>query len=65
MHKLAPLGVSLTDFTEGGIMVTNWDESSLVVEVIEKQDQELISFYVKANIHKQRVLAFELGEIVC
>ena len=36
VHRLACLGVRLIDFTEGGIVVTNGAESSLVSEVKEK-----------------------------
>ncbi|KAH0710411.1 hypothetical protein KY284_011838 [Solanum tuberosum] len=51
----------LMDSTERGIVVTNGAESSLVSEVKEKQDQDLILLDLKANFHKQRVLAFEQG----
>ncbi|WMV37549.1 hypothetical protein MTR67_030934 [Solanum verrucosum] len=39
----------------------NGAESSLVSEVKEKQDQEPIFLELKANVHKQKVLAFEQG----
>ena len=42
-------------------MVKNGDESSLVSGVKEKQDQDPILLDLKANVHKQRVLAFEKG----
>ena len=42
VHKLARLGFRLMDSTKGGIVVTNGVESSLVLEVKEKQEQNLI-----------------------
>ena len=39
--------------------MTNGDESSLLLEVKEKQDQDPILFYLKENVHKQKVLSFE------
>ena len=39
----------------------NGDESSLVSEVKEKQDQYLIFLELKANVQKQRILSFEQG----
>ena len=53
--------IRLMDSTEGGIVVTNKAESSLVLEVKEKQDQDLILLDLKQNVHKQRVLAIEQG----
>ena len=49
------------DFREGGIVVTNEVESSLESEV-KKKDQDPLLFDYKANVHKQKVLAFEQGE---
>ena len=37
----------------------NGDESSLVSEVKEKQDQDLMLLELKSNVQKQRVLSFE------
>ncbi|KAH0712366.1 hypothetical protein KY289_008325 [Solanum tuberosum] len=39
----------------------NGDESSLVLEVKEKQDQDPMLLELKANVHKQKVMAFEKG----
>ena len=64
VHKLARQGVRLMDSTEGVIVVTNGAESSLVLEVKEKQDQDSILLDLKANVPKQRVLGFEKGEMV-
>ncbi|WMV46551.1 hypothetical protein MTR67_039936 [Solanum verrucosum] len=61
VHRLARLGVRLMDFTEGGAVVMYGDESSLVSKVIEKQDQDPILLELKANVHKQKVMAFEQG----
>ncbi|KAH0694961.1 hypothetical protein KY285_022058 [Solanum tuberosum] len=61
VHRLACLGVRFTDFAEGGITVTSRAESSLMSEVKEKQDQDPILLELKANVQKQRVLAFEQG----
>ena len=59
MHKLSCLVVRLIDSTEGGIVVTNGAESSLVSEVKEKQNQVPIFLDLKTNVHNQRVLTFE------
>ncbi|KAH0656975.1 hypothetical protein KY285_031857 [Solanum tuberosum] len=59
VHRLARLGVRLMDSIEGGIVVTNGVESSLVSEVKGKQDQDPILLELKANVRKQKVLAFE------
>ena len=65
VHRLARLGVKLKDSKEERIIVTNGDESSLVSEVKEKQDQDPILLELKENVHKQRVLAFEQGGMMC
>ena len=49
------------DSTEGGVVVMNGAESSLVSEVKEKQDQDPILLELKAFVHKQKVMAFEQG----
>ncbi|WMV51099.1 hypothetical protein MTR67_044484 [Solanum verrucosum] len=49
------------DSTEGGIVVMNGTESSLVSEVKGKHDQDPILLELKANVHKQKALAFEQG----
>ena len=61
VHRLACLGVRFTDSAEGGIAVTSKAESPLMSEVKEKQDQDPILLELKANVQKQRVLAFEQG----
>ncbi|KAH0679995.1 hypothetical protein KY290_022105 [Solanum tuberosum] len=52
VHRLACLRVRLKDSTEGGIVVTNGAESSLVSEVKEKKDQDPILLDLKANVQK-------------
>ena len=47
------------DSMEEGVMVMNEVESSLVLEVKDKQDQDLILLDLKAIVQKQKVLAFE------
>ena len=42
VHRLAYLGVRLTDSTEGGIIVTNGVESSSISKVKKKQNQDPI-----------------------
>ena len=49
------------DSTEGGILEANGAESSLVLEVKEKKDQDPIFIDLKVNVHKKRVLNFEEG----
>ncbi|KAH0777818.1 hypothetical protein KY290_009229 [Solanum tuberosum] len=54
VHRLAGLGVRLMDSIEGGVVVMNGAESSLVSEVKEKTDQDPILHELKANVHKQK-----------
>ena len=61
VRRIALFEVRLVDSTEWGMVVTNAAESSLVLEVKEKKDQDSILFYLKASVHSQRVLAFEQG----
>ena len=61
MHRLARLGVQLIDSSEGGAIVKNGAESSMVVEVKEKQDQDPILLQLKDNVHKQKVMVFTKG----
>ena len=60
VKRFACLG-RLMAFTEGGLVVTNKVESSLVSKVKEKQDQGLILLDLKKNVHNQRVLVIEQG----
>ncbi|XP_015170747.1 uncharacterized protein [Solanum tuberosum] len=52
MHRLACLGVHLVDSGEDGVVVMNGVESSLVLEVKEKQEKDPILLELKANVHK-------------
>ncbi|KAH0776482.1 hypothetical protein KY290_007893 [Solanum tuberosum] len=61
VHRLERLGVRLMDSTEGGVVVMNETESSLVSEVKGKQDQDPLLLELKASVHKQRLMAFEQG----
>ena len=49
------------DSIEGEIVAMNGAESSLVSEVKEKQNQDPILLELKANVHKQKIVAFEQG----
>ncbi|KAH0683010.1 hypothetical protein KY289_020762 [Solanum tuberosum] len=59
--QLSRLRVRLMDSIEGAIVMMNGAESSLLSEVKEKQDQDLILLELKANVHKQKVMSFEQG----
>uniref|UniRef100_M1DE23 Gag-pol protein n=1 Tax=Solanum tuberosum TaxID=4113 RepID=M1DE23_SOLTU len=52
---------SVSTFDEGGVVVINEVESSLVSKVKEKQDQDPLLLELKASVHKQKVMAFEQG----
>jgi len=57
---LASLGVHLADSREGGVIVKNRAESSLVVEVKEKQYNNPFLVQLKEGIHKHKTMAFYL-----
>lgn len=61
MHRLARLGVQLEENNEGGVNVQNGSASSLVSEVKEKQDQDLVLLQLKEAVHKQKVMVFSKG----
>ncbi|XP_070057562.1 uncharacterized protein [Nicotiana tomentosiformis] len=61
VHRLASLGVRLTDSSEGGVIVQNRAESSLVVEVKYKQYNDPLLVQLKEGIHKHKTMAFSLG----
>ncbi|XP_070046801.1 uncharacterized protein [Nicotiana tomentosiformis] len=61
VHRLASLGVRLTDSSEGRDIVQNRAESSLVVEVKEKQYDDPLLVQLKEGIHKHKTMAFSLG----
>ena len=51
VHRLARLGVRLMSISDGGVTVQNGAESSLVVEVKEKQDSDPILLELKGAVH--------------
>ena len=61
VHRLARLGVRLMGISDGGVTVQNGAESSLVVEVKEKQDNDPILLELKGAVHNQRVEVFSQG----
>ncbi|WMV07840.1 hypothetical protein MTR67_001225 [Solanum verrucosum] len=61
VHKLARLGVHLMIISDGGVMIQNGAESSLVVEVKEMQDSDPILHELKGAVHRQRVEVFSQG----
>ncbi|XP_070009803.1 uncharacterized protein [Nicotiana sylvestris] len=61
VHQLASLGVRLADSNEGGVIVQNRAESSLVTEVKENQFNDPLLAQLKEGIHKHKTVAFSLG----
>ena len=61
VHRLVRFGVRLMDSTEGGTLMKNGVELSLLSRVKEKEDQHLILLDLKLSVHNQRVWAFEQG----
>ncbi|WMV13735.1 hypothetical protein MTR67_007120 [Solanum verrucosum] len=61
VHRLAYLGVRLMSISDGDVKVQNGSESSLVVEVKEKQDSDPILLQLKGTVHQQRVDVFSQG----
>ena len=51
--------------SDNGVIVQNGTESSLVVEVKENQDSDLILLELKLAVHNQRVEFSSKGEMVC
>ena len=58
VHRLGRLGVRLMSISDSGVTVQNGEESSLVVEVKENQESDLILFELKGAINNQRVEVF-------
>ncbi|WMV08383.1 hypothetical protein MTR67_001768 [Solanum verrucosum] len=56
VHQLALLGVGLTDSSDGGVIVQNRSECSLVTEVKEKQDSDPTLLQLKETIEKGETL---------
>ena len=58
VHRLARLGVRLMSISYSGVTVHNNEESSLVVEVKEKQQSDQILVELKGALNNQRVEVF-------
>ena len=58
IHKLAHLGFCLMRISNSGVTVQNGAESSLVVEVQQKQDSDPIFLELKGVVHNQRLVGF-------
>ena len=64
VHSVARLGVRLMSISDNGVIVQNGAESSLVVEVREKQESDPIFLKLKGGVNNQRVEVFsQEGEI--
>ena len=61
VHRLTRLGVRLMSISDSGVTVQDVEESSLVIEVNEKQDNEPILLELKSLVHNQRVEVFSQG----
>ena len=61
VHRLDHLGVRLIRISDSGVTVQNGEESSLVVEVKEKQESDLIQLELKGAVNNQRVEVFSQG----
>ncbi|XP_019224223.1 PREDICTED: uncharacterized protein LOC109205913 [Nicotiana attenuata] len=61
VHRLASLGVRLLDSEDGGVVLQNRAESSLVAEVKEKQFSDPYLLQLTEGIHKHKTMAFEQG----
>ena len=58
VHRLDRLGVCLMSISDNGVTVQSGAESSLVVEVKEKQKSDPILLELKGAINNQRVEVF-------
>lgn len=65
VHRLASFGVHLAESSEGGVIVQNIAESSLVVKVREKKYDDPLLVQLKEGIHKHKTMAFSLGMDDC
>ncbi|XP_070023123.1 uncharacterized protein [Nicotiana sylvestris] len=61
VHQLASLGVHLVNSSEGGVIIQNRAESSLVAEVKEKKYNDPLLVQVKEGIHNHKTTTFSLG----
>ena len=60
-HWLSRLGVCVKSISDSGVIVQNGAESSLVVEVKEKQESDPILLELKGEFNNQRVKVFSQG----
>ena len=58
VHRLARLGILLMSISDNGVTVQNGEESSLVVQVKEKQESDPILLELKGVVHDVRVECF-------
>ena len=61
IHWVAGLGVLLLSILDSGVTVHNGAESSLVVEVKEKQESDPILLELKGAVNNKRVKVFSQG----
>ena len=61
VHMLSHLGVCLISISDSGVTVPNGEESSLIMEVKEKQDSDLILLELNGAVHNQRVEVLSQG----
>ena len=61
VHRLSRLGVRLMSISDSGVTVQNGAESSLLVEVKEKQESDPILLELKGAINNERVEVFSQG----
>ncbi|XP_069145890.1 uncharacterized protein [Solanum lycopersicum] len=61
IHRLDLLGFRLMSISDNDVTIQNGAESSLVVEVKEKQDSDPILLQLKGLVHNQRLDVFSQG----
>ena len=61
VHRIARLGVRFFSISDNGVTFQNGDESSLEVEVMEKQGSDPFLLELKGPVHNQRVEVFSQG----
>ena len=61
VHSISRLGVRLMSISDSGVTNQNEGESSLVVEVKEKQESDPIFIELKGAINNKRVEVFSQG----
>ena len=67
VHRLARLGVLLKSISYSGVTVQNGAESSLVMEIKEKQESDPILLELNGAVNNQRVEVFyQVGDgVLC